>query len=276
MITIIITLGVIYSIVVLIVYCLQDSMLYFPYKQIEQTPQALGLPYEAITLTTEDGVSLAAWYIPSDKQRAVLLFCHGNAGNISHRLESIRIFNSLGISVFIFDYRGYGDSEGTPSEQGTYRDAEAAWQYLVRTAGTRPENIIAFGESIGCAVAAELAVRRTVGGLIMLAGFTSLPELGQQLYPWLPVKLLSKYRYATIEKISSIACPKLIVHSPDDEIVPFLHGKALFDKAASPKEFLEISGGHNEGFLVSETLYAAGLKNFLDKYCLLRGLQPAS
>jgi len=262
----ILIIGLAYLGLVAFVYFMQARMIYFPFREIEQTPRDIGLAYDAVTLTTRDRERISAWYVPAPDERAVLLFCHGNAGNISHRLDSLRIFNSLGLSVLLFDYRGYGKSTGTPSEEGTYADADAAWEYLVKTAGKAPEKIIAFGESIGCAVAAELSLRRQVGGLIMLAGFTSLPELGQQLYPWLPVKLLSRYRYATLQKISSISCPKLIIHSADDEIVPFRHGRALFERACAPKEFLEIRGGHNEGFLVSGTVYTQGLQQFLDTY----------
>jgi len=259
-------IGLSYLGLVAFVYFMQDRMIYFPFGQIEQTPRNIGLAYDDITLTTRDRERINAWYVPAPDERAALLFCHGNAGNISHRLDSLRIFNSLGLSVLLFDYRGYGNSTGAPSEKGTYADADAAWEYLVKTAGKSPEKIIVFGESIGCAVAAELSLRRQVGGLIMLAGFTSLPDLGQQLYPWLPVRLLSRYRYATLQKIASISCPKLIIHSRDDEIVPFRHGRALFEQACDPKEFLEIKGGHNEGFLVSGELYTGGLKKFFDKY----------
>jgi len=255
-----------YAVLAALVYLMQDRMIYFPFRQLDQTPQDTGLDFDDITLTTADHETIHGWYVPARNERAVLLFCHGNAGNISHRLDMLRILNSLGLSVLLFDYRGYGKSTGRPSEHGTYRDVETAWEYLTHGKDVPPHKIIAFGESIGCAVAIELALRRRVGCLVLLAGFTSLPELGQQLYPWLPVKLLAKYRYASIEKISSITCPKLIIHSPEDEIVPFQHGRALFERAGAPKEFLEIRGGHNEGFLVSGHVFTGGLNNFFDKY----------
>lgn len=260
-----------YGALILFIYLTQDRMIYFPFHQIEQTPRDIGIAFDEVILSTHDNEKLHAWFIPSPSACAVILFCHGNAGNISHRLDILPSFRNLGFSMLLFDYRGYGNSTGKPSELGTYRDAEAAYDYLTGQAGIAPEKIIVFGESIGCAVAVELAVRRRVGALVLLAGFTSLPELGQQLYPWLPVKLLAKHRYASIEKIQHIVCPKLIIHSPEDEIVPFWHGRALFEKACPPKEFLEIMGGHNDWFLVSGEKVSEGLKNFFDKYVAHRG-----
>jgi len=255
-----------YTGMLLLVYFQQDRLLYFPFKEIAATPAAIQLAFEELRLTTEDGQTLAAWWIPAGKERAVLFFCHGNAGNISHRLDSIDIFIRLGLSVLLFDYRGYGGSTGRPSEDGTYRDAEAVWRYLVEVQKKEPEKIILFGESLGGAVAAEIASRHTEGGLIIMSSFTSIPELEGGLYPFFPVKWLSKFRYATIDKISSIKAPKLIIHSPNDEIIPFAQGQALYEKAAEPKQFLRIKGGHNEGFLVSGKLYEQGLDDFISKY----------
>lgn len=248
-----------------LMYFKQESMLYFPDKEIHETPKNIGLQYEEIAFKTEDGVSISGWYIPAEKGRGVILFCHGNAGNISHRLESIKIFHSLDLSVLIFDYRGYGKSEGRPTEKGTYRDAEAAWDYLVNVKKKSPGKIILFGRSLGGAVAAELALRRNPAGLIIESSFKSVPDLGQKFYPWLPVRLLSRFEYSTIDKVALIKCPKLIVHSPGDEIVPFDQGKAIYGKASPPKDFLEITGGHNEGFLMSGSAYTEGLERFLEK-----------
>ena len=257
---------ILYTGLLLLVYFLQDRLLYFPFKEIDASPAAIQLFFEDVSLAASDGTTISAWWIPAHNERAVLLFCHGNAGNISHRLDSIDIFNRLGLSVLIFDYRGYGASAGRPSENGTYLDAEAAWRYLVEVQKKKPEKIILFGESLGGAVAAEIASRHKPGGLILMSSFTSIPELAGMLYPFLPARWLSKFRYATIDKIGSITAPTLIIHSPDDEIVPFAQGMALYEKAAGPKQFLQIKGGHNEGFFVSGDLYVQGLKNFMDKY----------
>jgi len=255
-----------YLILVAAVYVWQGRLIYFPHKNVGRTPADAGLAYEAVRLTASDGIALSAWFIPARDERAVLLFCHGNAGNISHRIESARIYRDLGLSVLLFDYRGYGASTGSPDEEGTYRDARAAWDYLVQERGKRLERIIVFGESLGGAVAAATALRTGAGGLIILSGFTSLSDIGQTLYPFLPVRLLLKYRYATGDTIGAIACPKLIIHSPEDEIVPFPFGRRLFEKAQPPKEFLEIRGGHNDGIAVSGDIYVRGVEAFLNRY----------
>lgn len=252
-----------YMLIIAFVYVRQGKMLYYPLREIGQTPKDIGLDYEDLQLRTKDGLLISAWYVPADFERAVLLFCHGNAGNISHRLDSIRIFHDLGLSVLIFDYRGYGKSEGSPDEEGTYRDAEAGYDYLTNQRGVSPEKIVLFGRSLGSAVAAETALRRTAGALIVESGFTSVPDLGRHYYPFLPVRLISRYHYTTIEKIVRIAAPKLLIHSPDDEIIPFSHGEALFAKAGDPKKFLAIRGGHNDGFLISGEAYVDGIRSFL-------------
>jgi uncharacterized protein len=265
-ITIVAGIAIAYLIICGLVYLLQDRMLYYPQSDIEGTPKDIGLDFEEVLLKTRDSVNIHAWYIPAQSERGFLLFCHGNAGNISHRLDSIQIFNRLGLSVLIFDYRGYGRSGGKPSEEGIYLDAEAAWDYLVNKRKTPAYLIVIFGRSLGSAVAAEMARRHTCGALIVESGFTSVPDFGQRLFPYLPVRLLAKYKYATIDKIGNIAAPKLFIHSPDDEIIPFEYGKALYDKAAMPKEFLQIKGGHNEGFLISSEKYADGIDSFLTTY----------
>ncbi len=255
-----------YLLLIAYVYTKQGEMLYFPAREIEATPYNIGLDYQDLTVGTRDGVDISAWYIPAEDARGFLLFCHGNAGNISHRLDSIKIFHSLGLSVLIFDYRGYGRSKGSPDEEGTYRDAEAAWDYLINVLHVRPEKIVLFGRSLGSAVAAELALRKQAGALIMESGFTSVPDLGKKFFPHLPVRLISRYHYESINKVGRIKLPKLFIHSPEDEIVPYEQGAKLFERAREPKELLKIVGGHNEGFLLSGKVYVDGLDAFLSRY----------
>ncbi len=254
-------------------YYRQESMLFFPEKVIWQTPKSIGLEYEEVILTTNDGVLITGWYVPAMDEKGVVLFCHGNAGNVSDRLDSIKIFHDLGQSVLIFDYRGYGRSSGKISENGTYLDAEAAWDYLIRTKHKSSKDIVIFGRSLGGAVAAETALRKGPACLILESTFMSVPAIARKYYPWLPVGLIAKYRYATLDKIDAIRCPKLIVHSKDDEIIPFAHGWKIYEKAVPPKEFLEIKGGHNEGFMLSGDAYREGLGNFLED-CLKRDIVP--
>lgn len=255
-----------YLVLVSFVYLRQGKMLYYPMREIEAAPNQIGLSFQDLMIQTSDGVKINAWYVPARTNRGTVLFSHGNAGNISHRLDSIRIFNSLGLNVLIYDYRGYGRSEGSPDEQGTYRDAEACWEYLVTFLRERPGRIVLFGRSLGSAVAAETALRKQAGLLIIESGFTSVPDMGETLFPHLPVRLISRYHYNTLGKVGRIASPKLVIHSPQDEIVPYEQGRRIFEAAREPKEFLEISGGHNEGFLISGPAYVQGLDRFLTRY----------
>jgi len=254
----------IYALVCLLVFLFQARLVYFPDRALVATPAHIGLEYEEVLFPTEDGLTLHGWFVPARSPRGVLLFCHGNAGHISHRLDSIRIFVELGLSVFIFDYRGYGKSEGSPGERGTYRDATAAYRYLTVTTGVLSEEILFFGRSLGGAVAVELATRSAPRALLLESVFTSAPDLGARVYPWLPVRWLARISYDSKGRIGRLRTPLLSIHSRDDEIVPISHGRRLYDLAADPKRFLELRGGHNEGFLVSEPQYREGLAAFLE------------
>jgi len=254
-----------YAVVAAAIFFYQHNLLYLPTRQIEATPAAIGLNYEPLTLITSDAERLDAWFIPAGPARGAILFCHGNAGNISHRLDSIRVFHELGLSVLIFDYRGYGQSTGKPTEKGTYRDVDAAWQYLVEQRAIAPEHIILFGRSLGAAIAADLASRQTTAGVILESGFTSVPDVAARLYPWLPVYWLSRYRYNSREKLADIHSPILIVHSPDDEIILYSNGEQLFEAANEPKQFLELRGSHSDGFMLSGDRYIRGLDLFINE-----------
>src|SRR5665811_1933325 len=254
-----------YGGLLLAVYFFQSHLVFFPQtgREIIATPAKVGLPYEDIHLQTSDGISLHGWYIPALQSRGTVLFLHGNAGNISHRLDSVQMLHRLGYSTLIFDYRGYGNSGGAPTEQGTYQDAEAAWRYLTGPRRTPPCRIVVFGESLGGSVAAWLAARQKPAALVIASGFTSVPDLGQQLYPYLPVRWLVRIRYDTRANLRKVAAPVLIAHSPEDEIVPFGHGRALFAAANPPKQFLELAGGHNDGFIFMRESWIKVLGDFL-------------
>lgn len=263
---IIIVIVSVYVLVIIILFLFQSKLLYFPDPKILASPVDIGLAFENIYFITEDGLKLNGWYIPAENAKAAVLFCHGNAGNISHRLESIRLFNSLNLNVFIFDYRGYGRSEGAPSENGTYKDAEAAWNYLTEIGKINPGEIIVFGRSLGGAIAVNLAAENQVGGLIIESSFTSVKDLAGEIYPFFPVRLLSRFEYRTVERIKDVNCPVLIIHSKDDDIIPFHHGKQLFESATNPKEFLIISGDHNQGFWSVGEGYESAIKSFVNKH----------
>ena len=249
-----------------LLFVFQSRYVYYPDRILLADPGAIGLRFESISFETADGVKLSGWFIPSERARGVILFCHGNAGNISHRLDSIQIFHRLGLDVFIFDYRGYGQSQGKPTESGTYQDADAAWRYLIEERQVTPTEIIISGRSLGGAVASWLAQSHTPGALILESTFTSIRDIAARLYPFLPVRLLLRFEYNTADYLGRVSCPVLIVHSSEDEIMPFSHGRRLFEVANEPKRFLELTGTHNEGFLTSGKRYEEGLNAFISEY----------
>lgn len=241
---------------------IERRSIYFPMKEITTTPEAIGLPYEEIYFKTSDNMRLHSWFISNDKAGFTIIFCHGNAGNISHRLEKIALFYNLGLNIFIFDYRGYGKSEGAPSESGLYKDVDAAYKYLAEKRGVPGDNIILYGESIGGAVAINLAAKSDVRALITEETFTSTKDMARIYYPFMPHFMISS-KLDSVSKIKNVKSPKLIIHSIDDEIVPFRLGEKLFDAARAPKKFLKIRGSHNTCFLDSKEQFTEGIRSFL-------------
>jgi len=263
-----------YALLCAYLFFMQEKILYYPNiggRELQASPADIGLNYESVFIHASDGIRLHGWFVGSKRNIGTVLFLHGNAGNISHRLDSLRIFNHLGLSTFIIDYRGYGQSEGKISEHGTYLDAEAAWQYLTVERGIDPGQIIIFGRSLGGAIAAYLAAKHPPAGLIIESVFTSVPDFGAKLYPIFPVRLLCRYQYDTKQSLGAVSCPVLVVHSPDDEIIPFENGRELYRSANEPKTFLQIRGDHNEGFLASGPLYYEGLEKFMKKSLARQG-----
>jgi hypothetical protein len=254
-----------YALVCVLAYLFQRHLVYFPERSLAGTPGDLGLEYEDVRPTTEDSVRIHGWFVPARERRTALLYCHGNAGNVSHRVVPIRIFHELGLSVLIFDYRGYGESEGRPDERGTYLDARAAFRHLVEVEKFDPSEVVIFGESLGAAVAVELAARVRPMGLILESAFPSIADVGARAYPWLPVRLLARIRYDSRDRVSRIDAPKLFIHGRNDEIVPIALGRRVYEMAAPPKSFLEIRGGHNDASLVSGERYVEGLMEFLEQ-----------
>ena len=236
--------------------------LFFPMKEIYNTPEIISLPFEEAFLITEDGKNLHGWFITGDNAEDTVLFLHGNGGNISHRLEKIALLRNLNLNVFIFDYRGYGKSTGSPSERGLYKDAEAAYEYLTKKRNIRDESIILYGESLGGAVAIDLASRKKIKALITEDAFSSVRDMARVVYPFIPSFIVSN-KFDSVSKIRNVPCAKLIIHSVDDEIVPFGLGERLYNEASQPKRFLKLRGAHNTAFLDSEKVFAEGIRSFL-------------
>jgi len=238
-------------------------LVFHPSREMASTPRDYGLAYEDVSLVAADGVKLHAWYVPADEPSGgTVLFCHGNAGNVSHRDYTIELLHKLGMNVLIFDYRGYGLSEGLPSEEGTYIDAEAAWGHLVEARAEAPERIVIHGRSLGGSVAARLAASHTPAGLIVESSFHDITELGAELYPWLPVRWLSRAKYHTAEYVKDVRCPVLVMHSRTDGMIGIHHGEKIYDAVNGPKRFVEIQGEHNGGYIESAEVYAPALKAF--------------
>lgn len=238
--------------------------LYFPTRRIEITPKDIGLPYEDVYFETKDGLKLHGWFIPSSSKK-VLLFFHGNGGNVSHRIELISILHDIGLNVFIFDYRGYGKNPGITTEKGTTLDALGAYEYI-RSTGTEPECIIFYGRSLGANVAIPLAAMVDAGILIAEGGFTSVMDAGKDIYGVRAPGFLIHNKYNALDKISKVTIPKLIIHGRDDELIHIKHGKRLYKEALEPKEFFEIRGGHNDGFFLTGEEYKTRIEEFINKY----------
>ena len=252
-------------IVFVIVYLryFEHRALYFPTKEIEFTPEIINLSYEDIYFSTEDSIKLNAWFVPARDSRFTLLFCHGNGGNICHRIEKIKTLNALGLDVFIFDYRGYGKSDGRMSERGFYRDVSAAYEYLISERKISPDRIVLYGESLGGAVAIDLAARTHVRALITESTFSSTKDAAREIFPYFPVFLISS-KFDSLDKIKNIKAPKLIIHSQNDEIIPFVQSEKLFNAAPEPKKRLILIGPHNSCYIDSEERYIAGIEEFLN------------
>jgi fermentation-respiration switch protein FrsA (DUF1100 family) len=244
----------------------ENDVIYQPDHEIRTLADSLGLHPEAVTLTTSDGVRLVGrlYRGPMPDSAALwVLYCHGNAGNVTSRARFHQSLVGLGLSVLAVEYRGFGQSEGTPDEAGLVKDVECFYRYALDSLRVTPSRIVIYGFSIGTGPATDLAVRVPAGGLVLEAPYTSLPDRGQELYPFLPVRWLMKTRFANIEKIDQVNCPKLIIHAVGDRTIPIAHGRAVYERASSPKMFLEVRGDHNDAYRSDSHVFFGGLKTFL-------------
>lgn len=248
---------------------LSEDRLVFPVAPWSGTlaPPLAGLHPVRVEATTDDGVKLVGWRMgdPAAPAARWLLMFHGNGGDISNggRQEHYAALRRLGLHLLTFDYRGYGESAGDPTEAGIYRDADAAYAYLRDTLGVPPERVLIFGHSLGSAVAVDLASRVQSRALILEGAFTSVPDVGQRTYFFLPVRLMARNRFASDEKISRVAVPKLFLHASADEVIPYDLGRRLFDIAPGPKRFVPLAGGHNDAYAADSATYFGSVSRFL-------------
>jgi hypothetical protein len=242
----------------------ERRLIYFPDRRLIATPDDVGLPYRDVRFHASDGTLLHGWFVPGDV-RVALLWLPGNAGNISHRVEMLRrLHDELGVSILLFDYRGYGNSEGRPSERGTYLDAEAALDALEEQPGVARGRIVYLGQSLGAANAVDLATRRPPLGVILESAFTSIPAMAAVHYPFHPLRPFVRTRYDSLTKIRDVEAPVLVVHGERDDIAPVWMGRELYEAAAGPKQLHVVPGAaHNDLDRVAGPGYQDVLREFL-------------
>jgi hypothetical protein len=243
---------------------LENKGIFFPQKGIEFYPSSVNIAFEDVYLKTEDKAKINGWFIPHNNAEYTLLFLHGNAGNIGHRLEKLLILRNAGVNIFIIDYRGYGKSQGNISEKGFYRDAKAAYDYLINDRSILPGQIIVYGESIGTAAVIDLAAKAKVRAVILEGAFSRGKDVANKFYPFLPAFIFSD-TFNSLKKIKNIRVPKLFIHSRDDEILPFELADKLYKASPEPKEMVMIGGSHNTAFLDSREKYISSIKSFIEK-----------
>jgi len=256
----------------LFIFFWQSRYVYYPGRHIDNTPDSISLEFENVSVQTQDGETITGWYVPAGKSGSeakkshTVLVCHGNGGDIGDRVDTVKTLHDMGFNVLMFDYRGYGTSTGKPSEQGTYYDALACWNYLKTEKKAEAQDVIVFGQSLGGAIASWLAEQVHPGALMMESTLTSATAMAAKMFPYLPVRLFCSFKYDSLSRIGKIHCPVLIAHSRDDGTVPFEHGQKLFAAANEPKRFIEMTGDHNSCGIDFDSSYRRIAAEFLGKY----------
>ena len=245
---------------------LENRLIFHPTTEILRTPRDVGLNYRDLYFTTADNVHLNGWFIPHPQASATMIWFHGNAGNIGDRVNNIKLLHDrTGIGIFIFDYRGYGRSPGSPSETSTYLDGDAAIKFVRTQLKVESKNLVIFGRSLGAAVAAEMATRHDSRAVILESPFTSIREMAKEVLPALPIGPLLSAKFDVLDKVGKITAPLLVLHGDQDEIIPLEQGKRVFAAARQPKEFYPIKGaGHNDTFIAGGNGYYERLKSFIE------------
>lgn len=264
MIKIAIYLAILFVFFVAYIKYTERQLTFFPMRKVDFTPKFIGLNFEDLYLTTADNVRVNAWFVPADQARYTILFYHGNAGNMSHRLDKILLLHKMQLNVLIIDYRGYGLSSGSPTEPGIYRDGQCAYDYLTKERKIKPENILVFGESLGSAVAINLTSQQAVRGLILEGAFSSSRDMAKRISVYIPAWFFIN-GFDSLSKIGKVNVPKLFIHSRNDEIVPFHLAQKLYARASEPKQFTELSGGHNTAYIDSQEKYIASIASFIQQ-----------
>ncbi|HXV69451.1 MAG TPA: alpha/beta hydrolase [Nitrospira sp.] len=247
---------------------LDQLFVYYPEPwQDRDWARLSGLPLEDVWFQAADGARLFGWYVETKADHPVMLWSHGNAGNIIHRLDNLKYLYQLGLSVFLFDYRGYGRSQSLrPSEEGLYHDAIGAYDYLTRIRSIRSERLVLFGRSLGASVAGELAAQRPASALILESSFPSVEAVARYHYGGLPVHWLIGAEFRLVDRLPRLALPKLVVHGDRDEIIPIELGRRVFEAAAEPKEWYVIHGAdHNDTYQVGGGTYFRRIGEFVRK-----------
>lgn len=255
----------IYILLTLFFYFYQKRIIFAPGREIFRFPDDEGLEYDDIDLKTPDGLTLNAWYIPNQSASKTVLFCHGNAGSLSSRMDTIKLLHEMGLSLFIFDYRGYGISDGSPSEKGFYIDVETALAYMKDELLISQDDIIIWGRSLGGPVAAYIASRGDFYATVLESTFTSIRDMAVHKFKILPTFIMTRFKFPTVDYVKQVTSPILIVHSPDDEIIPYYMGERLFEAASSPKKFLVLKGSHNCCYFDSIDVYKKSVLDFLHR-----------
>ena len=243
---------------------LDRQYVYFPTPWQEQDwCAASGLPLEEVWFHASDGTQLFGWYVPAPSAAATLLWCHGNAGSIIDRLENLMLLNRHGLSAFVFDYRGYGRSQGSPTEEGLYQDALAAYDWLTAQKGIAAESLILFGRSLGAAVAGELARKRRAAGLVLEGAFPSVEAVARRAFHGLPAHWLVRARFDLASRLKEVRMPLLVIHGERDTVIPLELGRAVYEAANEPKEFYAVPGAdHNDTTLTGGAPYFQRLLKF--------------
>jgi len=265
------TVGFGYLVVVLAFAARQEALFFQPKLALAATPADLGLAYSEIALLTPDEVTLHAWWLPGPSSPQVgapgrpftLLYLHGANTNLGDRVDALRFWHELGFDILAIDYRGYGHSGGHPTEVGLYVDVRTAWDWLVGVRAVAPARIVIAAESLGVSLATNLALDTAPAGLVLEAGFTRAADIAARRYPWLPVRQVVRLRLANDERVARVRCPKLFVHSVDDQTVPVRHARRLMQRAAPPRQLLKIRGAHARACVEGGPRYLDGLRRWL-------------